>query len=172
MIYAVIQPDKNVRKIESWYVVEKYRQRGVGASLLTALENTLKDQHCRKLELKYIKPAEATEELAIEALLKKTHWDTPVPKNVIFRCRNGSIKHARWLEIATAFPSFQVFPWRDLADADVQQLQQGQAKSFWYPEDLSLFISDDLEFEIDPDVSIGLRYQDRLIQQTGKGIIL
>lgn len=196
MIYANMQPEKGVGKIESWYVMEKYRQRGAGTRLLAALELTLRNCQCRQLEIKYSKPAGLTEELAIEILLKKTGWGAPAPQNVIFRCRNGNIQHARWLDIATAFPSFQVFPWRDLTEADVQQLQQEQAESPWYPEDLSPCISDDLGFEIDPDVSLGLRYQGRLIgwmitrrlpqntllffrtficeefQQTGKGIIL
>ncbi len=196
LIYAVIRPDESVGKIESWYVAEEYRRRGVGERLLATLEQVLKDHHCRNLELKYVKPAKATEDSPIEALLKKTRWDAPVPRSVIFRCRNEHIKHARWLEIAAAFPSFHVFPWRDLTDEDYQRLQQEQAQSSWYPEDLSPLISDELGFEIDPDVSIGLRSQGKLIgwmitrrlpqktllfyrtficeefQQTGKGIIL
>jgi GNAT superfamily N-acetyltransferase len=155
---AEIQQDSKTANILSLFVNPRYRNLGIGTSLLTQLEETLSEKGCTKVEIVYMNGKPSTADL--ERLLQKLNWTPPQPRMLVCKSTIKKIAAAPWLYKYSLPPEFTLFPWFDLTPAQRQQIQQQQDQQQWYPEILSPFNDQSRQ---EPLNSLCLLYQKEVV---------
>lgn len=156
---ANIIPHTNKAQISSIYVEPKYRQQGIGGSLLRSLSQKLQMLGCRELELGYT--AQATTTVALEKLLSQQGWSIPQPKMLVCHSTTERMQQAPWLSNYRLPDTFSIFPLVQLTSREYESIQQRQAIAPWYPEILSPFRGE--LPPVEPLNSLGLRYQGQVV---------
>ena len=145
-------------QIVSIYVLPEYRQQGIGGSLLHSLSRELQRRGCRQIELIYTAKVPTT--VALEKLLTQQGWNMPQPRMLLCYSTTERLKKAPWLYSYRLPATFSIFPLVELTTQEYQTIQQRQARSPWYPENLSPFNSD---LPVEPLNSLGLRYRGEIV---------
>jgi GNAT superfamily N-acetyltransferase len=143
----------------SLYVCAARRKEGIGAALLTALENELCERGFHRLCAVYMtgKP-----EIAIfEHMLERAGWDPPVTRTICIRFTREDVERATWLHKHRVMRGYEIFPWQELKDEERAALMRSQEQSAWIPEDLQPWDHERDGFE--PITSLGLRGPDGVV---------
>ena len=149
--FIICESDGNGFAEITWlYVLEKYRNKGLGTLLLNEAVVGLRQLKYRQVRLKFRKPP-GIEKLPLESLLQKSGWSAPEKYNIIIHADNRVLS-AKWLK--SELPEqFEIFLWRDATEEELKQLEESAKSERWFPEYLSPFGS-----SYDPDTSTGLKH--------------
>lgn len=141
------------------YVEPAYRRLGIATQLLERLEQLLNQRGCLHLSLLY--DPEDCLAPALERLFAKRGWSRPTLSRLMVWFSEQSIQGCAWLR-DTQFPSgFEVFPWGEVADEELEAIRQRQDTEPWYPPSLSPFSIPPAELV--PFASLGLRYDGAIV---------
>jgi uncharacterized protein (TIGR03032 family) len=171
---AEVQPDTISAELLSLLVVKEHRGRGVGKTLLSAMEQSLADTGCKKLEIHY--RTDWTSLPVIEHLLEGRGWEAPRDKTVVFKIDIQDLAGAPWLEQSQTFEfpaGFTIFPWIELTLGERNEIIKRQEEQPWFPPEVTPFQEEDI---LEPLTSLGLRYQGQVVgwmitHRTGTDII-
>ena len=158
LVLAEILPDGKSAEVLSIFVAQKYRQLGIGTSLLSRLEEELLSRGCTSVNLAYTTGKSTT--LHLEHLLEKCNWTVPEPRMIVCKSTTDKIANAPWMQKSTLPAAYTVFPWLEITDEERLAIAQKQAAEPWIPPQLIPFTS---EKDLEPLNSIGLRYQGQVV---------
>lgn len=157
MALVQLQAEIRLASLRSICVLPEHRRRGVGNGLVRCLEQVLAQHGYRSLELIY--QTNWSNHPVVTPVLEKRGWVVR-PHRLILRMTREQLAQAPVLKQYPIPPGFTVFPWPELTLAERQQLQQRQLDEGWYPPEQDPF---QCEPFIEPQSSIGLRYQGQVI---------
>ncbi len=138
----------------SVFILEEFRHKGIGTSLLARLEEEAARRGCTRLKTIY--PAGKP---ALERLFEKQGWATPIPRYLVCRSRGKDVERMRQADWMNNYPlpaDFQVFPWAEATAEELARLPETLAADSTFTEDLSPFLG---RTDFEPLNSLGLRYQ-------------
>ena len=158
LVLAEIWPDGKSAEILSIFVEQKYRDLGIGTSLLLRLEEELCSRGCTSVNLVYTTGKITTP--ALEHLLQKCNWTVPEPRMIVCKSTTDKIANAPWMQKSTLPAAYTVFPWVEITAEERVAIAQQQAAEPWIPPQLIPFVS---EQDLEPLNSIGLRYQGQVV---------
>lgn len=171
---AEVQLGNTSAELLSLLVVKEHRGRGVAKTLLSAMERSLAEAGCKKLEIQY--RTDWTSLAVIEHLLEGRDWETPQDKTVVFKIDIQDLAGAPWLEQSETFefpPGFTIFPWVELTLGERNEIMKRQEAQPWFPPEVTPFQEEDI---LEPLTSLGLRYEGQVVgwmitHRTGPDII-
>ena len=153
---AVVAQGKNAAHLIDLYVLPSYRQAGIGAALLSAVEEQLAQAGIPRIQTLY-RPDEHTP--AFAALLTRQGWTRPVLSHIVFwTCR--AVGFGPWINRYRFRPPYELFAWSDLTETERNRLAE-RGELGWYPPALSPFRCPDNIW--DPESSVGLRYRSEVV---------
>ncbi len=158
LVLAEIWPDGKSTEILSIFVEQKYRDLGIGTSLLIRLEEELFSRGCTSVNLVYTTGKITTP--ALEHLLQKCKWTVPEARTIVCKSTTDKIANAPWMQKSTLPAAYTVFPWVEITAEERVAIAQQQAAEPWIPPQLIPFVS---EQDLEPLNSIGLRYQGQVV---------
>ena len=155
---AEISLDGKSAEVLSIFVLPMYRRHGVATALLARLEQELFLRGCTSAELVYITGQPTT--LALERLLQRCSWTSPLPRRLICKTTAEKIIKAPWIH-KYCFPhSYEIFSWKEITAKERLAIFQQQKKQLWIPRDL---IPPKHDEHLESLNSIGLRYQGQVV---------
>ncbi|MEG4852920.1 GNAT family N-acetyltransferase [Microcoleus sp. B5-D4] len=155
---ADILPDGKAGEVLSIFVEKKYRNLGVGTSLLARLEEELLSRGCASVNLVYTTGQPTT--LALENLLQKCNWTPPQPRMIVCKSTTDKIANAPWMQKATLPAAYTIFPWVEITAEERILIKQQQAAAPWIPPQLIPFENEE---NFEPLNSVGLRYRGQVV---------
>lgn len=158
VINAVSDPTTDIPIIEKLFVIEKYRNSGIGTALLRAMEKRLAEKGFQKAGLVFFKP-EKPPEFPLDFIAAKQGWSKPVLKTLFVKA-DERIRNAPWYNKFKLSPSYELFLWCRLSEEEKQDFKKSLEKDPCYPGYLSPFINEE---KIEPVNSVGLKYKDELV---------
>lgn len=135
--------------VVSLYVSKKFRRRGVGTSLLTAMTDVYKKTAADEIKMTFVSP-EIPEDL--QAFLKKLGWSEPAPFIHTFKM-DKKIMESPMIKYRKLGPEYSYVTWKNFGADDRAALKNQN----WYPDNFSPFRLD--ENEIAADNSLILKYK-------------
>jgi GNAT superfamily N-acetyltransferase len=161
LVFTELLSDRSSAKVLSLFVVPEHRGQGLGKTLLTKMEQQLRQVGCSKVSLVYL-PNSTT--VFLEKILECGNWLSPNPRMLIGRVviLESTIQTADWVggNATILDSSYAMFPWIELTQEERQNILTEQFESFWYPENCSPFKEEE---KLEPINSIGLRYQNKIV---------
>lgn len=155
---AEILPNGKSAEVLSIFVLPMYRRHGVATALLARLEKELFWQGCIKAELIYITGQLTT--FALERLLQRCSWTSPLPRRMICKTTTDKIIKASWIHKYYFPHSYEIFPWKEITVKERFAIFQQQKKEPWIPPDL---IPTKRDERLESLNSIGLRYRGQVV---------
>lgn len=160
LVLAEFDTTLNKATMQSLFVAEEHRKRGMGTFLFQSLQKYLKAKKCRALEFRYESTLPAAP--ALEKILQKCHWNPPRFHFIRVHFDLASF-HAPWYHKILLSPKpkgLVFFHWKNLKIEEKKRID--------YEADQGLFpppISPDLYKKemIEPINSFGLRYKNKVI---------
>jgi GNAT superfamily N-acetyltransferase len=140
-------------EVLSLYVVPALRGRGLGTALLAAMERYLARMGAEHAEAVYT--AGSSGEQAIERILGKAGWSAPEHRQIMMRFTLEGARRMDWYGRYPFDDGYEVFPWKNLTDAEREGLRASQQATGWIKSDLEPWKHDSCGFE--PVSSIGIR---------------
>jgi GNAT superfamily N-acetyltransferase len=126
----------------SVFVSPGARRRGVGATLLGALEGGARSEGCRRLYGTWMTSAKQLE--AIEGLLARCGWAPPHPRMLVVKFTVEEAQTVRWYGRYQLRAGLEFLPWLELGAERLARLEESHAARPWIPPDL-------LPWRHDPD---------------------
>jgi len=136
----------------SLFVSKGWRRRGVGTSLVRAMEEEIAARGQTSVRAVYM-TGKASIEL-VERILSRRGWQPPVTRMVSVRFTVDDIDRWPYLDRYPVRQGCEVFPWVELTDDERAELERGQAESGWIARDLQPW---DHEERLEPITSVGMR---------------
>lgn len=128
--------DEQARHAElcSLFVRAPFRRRSLGATVLSRLEDALKDAGFQVIEGTYMtgKPSIPV----LEHLLSRQAWEPPDRRMLVLRARYETMSRAPWVEKANLPVGFAIGRWDEITPAERDALFQSQAETPWVAPDL------------------------------------
>lgn len=159
LILAHGAESKTTAEIVSLYVRRDHRGRGLSRALMGGMERLLSRQGYQRVQLAYRSDWPARP--IVERRLMQFQWNPPVTNLSLGKFDVGSSAEA-WLAApmnkVKLHPDFEILPWSELADSDLQSLQIDQPGD--YPEELAPLEEPEC---IEPLNSLALRHRGRII---------
>lgn len=144
-------------EILSVFVTKQYRSQGLGAELLSQLEQVLRDRRCTGSQTVYMTGTPSAP--IVEHLLLKAGWTPPQRSLVIFRF-DRRILTAPWLRRARIRPPYEVIPWTEVQEQELERVRIRQQSQASIPDYLLPFEQDN---SFHSEISVGLRFNGELI---------
>lgn len=143
-------------EIESLFVKNQFRRRGVATALLRALDDELVKSACQhELRITYL--AERPTTNALESALAHLGWNAPQGDMIFCHAQTQFEGWSLFEGTQGESPEFELFPWIELTDEDRRWIAETQRESAWIPPDLY-----PLQFEnCEPVNSLGIRHKGR-----------
>jgi hypothetical protein len=98
---------------------------------------------------------------ALERVLAKSGWETPVPRMLTARFSLDAARRTDWYGRYPLTEGFEVFPWGELSREERDALRASQEERAWIKPDLVPWNHDTYGFE--PVSSLGVRYRGELV---------
>lgn len=153
---AQLCPDCQVAHVHSLFVRPAYRGQGIGAALLTRLEQEIAQRAYDRVHMEY--PADHAETPALEQVLTKCGWQSPT--RTFLRCAVlgqpavAALMAAPWMQTPQLPGGFELFVWDDLSPDERGEIEcQRIVDQDGHDGDPTV---DGYAFE--PLTSVGLRY--------------
>jgi ribosomal protein S18 acetylase RimI-like enzyme len=143
-------------RILSLYVLPDFRGRGIGTSLLAALESHLAGRGNDRMELVYAIDAPGSP--AFEGVLHRCGWPGEGDRLQVFTV-DGRIMSAPWFDDAVLPSPYAISDWVSLTDEEREALARSQEKERWIPD---LLLPFDHEKHLEPLNSLVLRHRGRV----------
>jgi GNAT superfamily N-acetyltransferase len=155
---ARLLPNSRSAVVLSVYVTPSHRCQGIGASLLSRLEEKLISRGSIEANLTYTTGQKSIS--IFERLLQSSNWTTPSVQQLVCKCNRQTLS-APWLQKDYPLPnSFTIFPWVEITCQERLTIQQQQEEQPWIPADLVPFQHEE---NLEPLNSLGLRYQGEVV---------
>lgn len=156
MAVADVRADEPVATLRAVLVDDTVRGRGIGRSLVAALERHAAAQGVRRIETSF----EADGEFgpAVCRMLDRAGWtgaDEPVH---MLWSTTARVAAAPWLRVRCP-PGYEVVSWTTLTADDHAELAATQAAAPWYPPSLGPLRAG----EVDVTTSVGVRCDGRIV---------
>jgi GNAT superfamily N-acetyltransferase len=135
--------------VVSIYVSKKFRRRGVGTALLTAMTDIYKKTAADEIKMTFVSPEIPGD---LQAILKKLGWSEPAPFIHTFKM-DKKIMESPLMKYRKLGPEYNYVIWKNFG-ADEREALKNQK---WYPDNLSPFRLE--ENEIAADYSLILKYK-------------
>jgi GNAT superfamily N-acetyltransferase len=90
-------------------VTRPWRRQGIAGMLLALMEDELRARQCRVARCTWMTGTPSTQ--AIEALLRRAHWDEPVPRMLVCRVRLTAVLEAPWMKNPPPLSDAAIRPW-------------------------------------------------------------
>ena len=154
---AQLCPHCQAAHVHSLFVQPAYRNQGIGAALLTRLEEAVAQRAYDRMHIEY--PAAHAETPALEQVLVRCGWQPP--QRTFLRCAvEGkpaveAFINAPWMQMPLLPDGFELFAWNDL-DLNERQLIERQRLTEFDEHDAAQAVDD---YSFDPLTSVGLRYR-------------
>ena len=154
--------EKEKPELLSLFVLEGERNRGVGTALLGNVEEEVRRSGWDAMVIVYMIGSDRKQGIvALENLLEKQGWDSPVTRMVSVRFTIKSLQPAPWLNKYKLRSGYELFPWTDITQTEKQNLWKSQQESPWIPNNLVPWKHDHNGFE--PVSSVGIRYRGEIV---------
>jgi GNAT superfamily N-acetyltransferase len=140
----------------SCVVAEGARRKGVGRSLLQALEGLLQRDGCNSLLAEFLEEGDSWS--AVGSFLTACGHATPRPGIHIWSGAEEDLHKFSWVWSFRLPDSFSIAPWSSLTSAEREGIRAGHG--VWYPPILSPFADEET---IDHERSTVLRYQGEVV---------
>jgi len=144
----------------SLFIAPEHRGRGVGSSLVEAMERALAERGQTVVEAVYTtgRPAIA----AVERIFEKRGWDAPQVRTLTVKFTMQEAVNTPWYGRMELLPAgAEIFAWKDLTPAERTALHESNERAPWIPISLQPWRHDQLGF--DPVSSVGLRYRGEVV---------
>ncbi len=149
-----------VPEMLSLYVAAEWRNHGIGTTLVSALEQALVDEGCRRVTAVYTtgKPGIA----ALERVLEKRRWSPPSTRTVVVRFTPEEAARTDWFgRFALPASDFEIVPWSTLTAEARAAIRRSHEERPWIARGLEPWRHDSYGF--DPVSSLGLRYRGEVV---------
>jgi GNAT superfamily N-acetyltransferase len=139
----------------SLFVAASSRGRGIGTSLVEAVEKRLREDGFAIVRATYTtgKPSIA----AVERVFAKRGWDAPELRTFSVRFTIQEAQATPWYGRVRLPKGAELFSWVDLTPDERRRIQESNQRAPWIPNSLQPWRHDVVGF--DPVSSVGLRYQ-------------
>jgi GNAT superfamily N-acetyltransferase len=146
--------DGSAPQLLSTFVVPELRDKGIGTAMVRALETEIRKRGFDYVETVYMTGRPGTE--AIERVLKKLGWTTPVARTVTVRFYPTVVAAKPWFdEVRRSAPDCEIFPWTELSVEERDEIRRSNQEEHWIPAGREPWAHDLDGF--DPIGSVGLR---------------
>lgn len=145
--------DDDGPELLSLYVAPSWRGRGIGRTVLAALESEVARRGFASLGTVFAAAAVGTP--AFARVLAARGWTPPQPRTLLVRFTPEQARQFPWFNRYPVRDGCEIFPWRELSAAERRQLIESQRQRGWIAEDLVPWRWDAHGFE--PVTSVGLR---------------
>jgi len=136
----------------SIYVAQDLRDRGLGTTMVAALEEELASRGAPAIEAVYMSGKAGVE--ALERVFEKRGFGAPQLRKIVVQCTPEEVSRADWYRAARLPASCTIFPWAELSREEYDALQRSQAASPWIPQILEPWSCGQ---HVDAVSSVGLR---------------
>ena len=155
---ALAEIKNGMGAVISWLVAPELRRKGIGAQLLKAVENGLREKNCIGVCLNF--RSDWPNRHAVARVCSGLGWSEPAPVRYLYRSNASKIASAPWLWNVTPDETFEVFPWSELTMEERADILTRQAESPWYSPELNPF---QLSDRFEPINSLGVRFEGKVM---------
>lgn len=123
--------------IDKFFVIKKFRKKGIGSSLLQEMEKDLKQKGYKKVRCVFLR-LENCDPHSRNINLTQLGWDEPSLESVIFKA-DLRIRNAPWFNNFKVPDDYGILLWKNISDTDKKKFRDQIEKDQWYPKNLSPF---------------------------------
>ncbi len=129
-------PDR-APELVSLYVAPEHRRSGIASELLVRLEQEMAARGCTEIETVFTSNKPGSREFA--ALLAKYGWSVPEMRMLLIKLDIHSLRTAHWFQRTPLPPDEEIIRWRDVTEAEREDLRRWQREEEWIAKDLVPF---------------------------------
>ncbi|WP_035235945.1 GNAT family N-acetyltransferase [Desulfobacter vibrioformis] len=144
-------------RLLSLFTDPEHRNRGIAATLLSKLNENLKDRHVKEVYTVFERGRNFSDQ--VENSLKKCGFSDFKIRAHIGRGHLELMRKAAWWQKAFPLTRFSIIPWKDISREKKQRLRCPENETPWYPPNLSPFNDPHIR---EPLNSFGLIYQSEI----------
>jgi len=160
LVLIEVPSDNRWPEILSVFVRADLRNQGIATRLVSQMEQELARRGGVRLEAVYMTGKPGIE--AIERVLEKCNWETPVARTISVRFSLQEASTTPWFgRVNLPNPPFEIFSWTDLKPEERETLQRTDAARKWIATGLEPWRHDAYGYE--PISSVGLRYHGEVV---------
>jgi GNAT superfamily N-acetyltransferase len=160
LVLIEVPSDNRWPEILSVFVRADLRNQGIATRLVGQMEQDLAKRGGVRLEAVYMTGKPGSE--AIERVLAKCNWETPVARTISVRFSLQEASTTPWFgRVNLPNPPFEIFSWSELKPEEREKLQQTDAAQKWIATGLEPWRHDAYGYE--PISSVGLRYHGEVV---------
>lgn len=155
---ALFQRDASGSSAEllSVFTAPAFRRQGIASAMIRHGEAVLAQRGVKRIKAVYEQGRPHSE--SVHRLLAELRYPEPTVRAYVGRVQGHKLAQAAWLKPPRLPQCFEIFLWRDLKPEERRRIQESQARSPWYPEQLDPF-----RFEpVEPLNSVGLRFENEV----------
>ncbi|MBF0224721.1 MAG: GNAT family N-acetyltransferase [Desulfobacterales bacterium] len=156
---AGINFEKNEAELLSLFVINEYRNKGIGCELLLRVEEEIRFDSVVLLTAVYMTGSPGTE--AVEHIIEKCGWEKPYMRMASVRFNCDTFQNVPWLNKYKNIKGYDTFLWKDITNDEKNFIQQSQKENPWIPDDLVPWLYDKDGFE--PTTSLGIKYKGDIV---------
>lgn len=140
--------------LRSLFVQPEQRGRGIGSALLAAAEAAALANEWDELRTVYTAGGAGID--AFERVLARSGWDPPARRTWVMRATPVGLTEAfARVRLRPLDPATEIFPWRDLSDAEARELVRRQRETGWPNIEVFPFHYGP---HFEPETSVGVRH--------------
>jgi GNAT superfamily N-acetyltransferase len=151
---ADVQSTPHVGRLQSIYVSDRYRQRGIASRLLRALEQQARVRGARQMQTLYDKMRASAG--AVSRVLAKAGWVQPHASMLMLEL-SPRLQDAPWVR-PLAPTDYEIFVWSQLTASERTSLAARESAASW-PQALGPFPDEPVE----PTCSVGARHKGEVV---------
>ncbi len=150
--------DGRLPGLVSLYVAPTRRDRGIARGLLARFEREMAARGCTDIETIFTTNKPGAAEFA--AVLARQGWAQPEMRMLLIKLDIHSLRTAHWFQRVPLPPDEEIIRWRDVTEAEREDLRRWQEEEGWIARDLVPF---DHEAGACLHTSMALRKKGRIV---------
>lgn len=121
LAYASFIGEKRAARLHSLFVLEKFRNKGIGTALLQKVEEVARGRLCQAIHANFTKPSGSPEK-RVERLFEKTGWEPPQRAGFIYKLHSREMLEEKWMNLPPS-PLFQIGRWAEATGDELDRLK-------------------------------------------------
>jgi GNAT superfamily N-acetyltransferase len=147
-------------EVLSLFVHRDWRGKGLGTTLVGALEDCLRDAGHSVVDAVYMTGRPTT--AAVERIFHKRGWGSPVTRAISVRFTPEEATRTPWFKRVSLPPGdYEIFPWTEIGPEERDLIKSSHELTPWIAKGLEPWKHDYYGF--DPISSLGLRYRGTVV---------